>query len=154
MKVERDVDSATALRIVAILLGGPDASTSDPAQRASERPNAKRTLSELFASAEPKRNPDRIATAALYLADTGEEPFTRERIRATLRDARQRSFGNFSRDFDWSIRNGWLDGTDRDGYVLTHPGRQAVEAHFEKAVRAKTKLVKSGRARRKKGGAA
>jgi hypothetical protein len=148
MTVEREVDGATALRVVAVLLGGTDVAEPRPRH---EGGGQSQSLTELFVVSDPRRNPDRVATAALYLANNGTEPFSREQIRATLRDARQKSFANFGRDFDWAVRNGWLDGNDNAGYLLTQSGRSAVEARFEKSVRDKTKFSKSAsRTRRRK----
>ena len=137
LKVEREVDEQTALRVIAILLGGgkgaPAASRdtevgSDGSQ--DKIALSSTTISELFSQVRPSSNPSRIATVGYHLRQTDREPFSRETIRLSLRDARQRAPANFSRDLDDAIRSGWLDGTDKSGYVLTTQGIGAVESRF------------------------
>src|SRR2546430_4046079 len=135
LKVEREVDDPTALRVIAILLGGarPSGETSGGTRAqfggAEEMTGlASATISELFSQVRPNSNPSRIATVGYHLRQTDREPFSRETIRLSLRDARQKAPANFSRDLDDAIRSGWLDGTDKAGYVLTTQGISAVES--------------------------
>lgn len=129
LRVEREVDELTALRVISLLLGAatepvPVGALSSPIGISGT------SLTELFSRIVPGSNPARIATVAHYLRTVREEPFTRDRVRQGLRDARQKTPGNFARDFDVAVRNGWLDGNDKAGYVLTASGIAAVEARF------------------------
>ena len=131
LRVERDVDEETALRVISVLLGaGLPTAQAASSQSSSAAGMVGGSIAELFSRVTPRSNPARIATVAYYLRSAREEPFTRERVRQGLRDAGQKTPGNFARDFDVAVRNGWIDGNEKAGYVLTASGIAAAETRF------------------------
>jgi hypothetical protein len=156
--IERTVPSGVARAVVALVMGGSPAASGS--FRSPSRPLGSpaaatvepgQSVGEFITEVEAKRNPDKIAAIAVYLADAqGLQTFTRDEVRSMFQLAGEPLPGNFHRDFSWTVTNKWLGeqhGTP-GAYYVTKTGRQAVADHFGKDVKAGTKLTTRRRRRR------
>lgn len=162
--VERDIDQGTALEVIALVMSGGgatggtiqvDDSTRIRHQVPRPRRNGKQSLREYLDSVEAKRNPDKILAIAKYATeDTMKNTVTRDDVRARFKDAAEPVPGNYARDFNWVVKNGWLarDDTDRNEFYVTDTGNEALAAKFNAEIKKKTGVAKGRRGgkRRKK----
>lgn len=109
------------------------------------------SLREFMEEAGAKRNPEKIVAIGAYLVRTlNQESFTRKEVKLQFKNAGEPVPGNYTRDFDWAVSNGWLapiHGGHKD-YWVTDTGLDAIANKFSEEIRKGTKL-KSRRARRK-----
>jgi hypothetical protein len=90
---------------------------------------------------EPKRNPDKILAIAAYLTDTrGMETFTPADVKKEFKNAAEPVPGNYPRDWQWAVNNGWLARDDEDPteFYVTGKGRDALAAKFSADVKRAT----------------
>jgi hypothetical protein len=109
------------------------------------------SLRERLDDAQAKRMPDKIVVIGEFLQDAGNETFTRSEVEQQFQAAGEGKPGNFGRDFQWAIRNGWLSpevGSTKNFYV-TKTGRTAIEKQFGADVKKATAQPKAGRRRKK-----
>lgn len=162
LSIEREVDEPTALQILATVMGGTTSpprvtSAGSGAAHAADisrpRPRVAGQLSlrEHMDEFDPKRNPDKILAIAAYLADTkGAETFTPDDVKKAFRSASEPVPGNYSRDWRWTVSNGWIaqaDGLPGEYYV-TSKGRDALSAKFSDEVKKGTGVNRTARRRR------
>lgn len=165
LTIEREVDEATALQIIAAVMGGGTlprvASGGHGGARAADlsRPalqhgstgglSARGYIDEHDA----KRNVDKILALATYVVDTRDvDTFTSDDVKREFRNAAEPVPGNYARDFKWAVQNDWIapaEGLPGEYYV-TAKGRKALEAKFSSDVK-KSTAVKSGRRKRAAG---
>ena len=162
--VDRDVDEATALQIVAAVMGGGPLHRAVAAgqggahaaglSRAGAAPRgAGGGLSQrgYIEDSEAKRNVDKILALATYIADTREhDTFTPDDVRREFRNAAEPVPGNYARDFRWAVQNDWLAPADGHPgeYYVTAKGRAALAAKFSTDVKKGTGVKQSTRRKR------
>jgi hypothetical protein len=161
--VNREVDEAVALQIIAAVMGGGSLprvfSAGQGGARAVDLPRSGPPRSgvvglsprEHMEEFEPKRNVDKILALAAYVADAREQDtFTPDDVKREFRNASEPVPGNYSRDWRWAVANGWLakaDGAPGEYYVTTK-GRDALSAKFSDEVKKTTGVTKTSRRRR------
>jgi hypothetical protein len=161
LSLDRKVDVATARSVMNLLLGG----TASAGRQMGERGNTisvppvqviqhdERPLSlrEYLDQVEAKRNPDKIVSIAEFLSfGEGQHDFTSEDLKGRFRTAGEAPPANFSRDFSWTIQNGWIaeDAQKPGVYYVTQRGKQAIEQRFSKEIKKKSSINR-GSVRRK-----
>jgi hypothetical protein len=157
MSITRDVDQPTARAIVDIVLGGrpsisPRAEQGGP--QVSQSDGKRMSLREFLNEADAKRMPDKIVTIGEYLiSQTGQEDFSGDDVRDRFRAAGEVTPANFSRDFKWTISNGWVaeDPKNAGRYYVTQTGKAAIQAKFSGDVRKNSGFKPVSRRRRKAG---
>jgi hypothetical protein len=146
-----DVDKAVSAEIAAdvlrLVLTGKVSVGSTSGLHHSESGEPPETLAEFMREVDPKRNPDKIATIAKYLKNTGHPTFSRTEAREAFREARETEPGNYARDFKWAQYAGWIGGNDASGFYLTRTGETAVNSRFSGEAVEKSKGKFSGRRR-------
>lgn len=160
LKVEREVDEAAALQIVAIVMGGgapiqrprlgggaaPAPSTTAAAPAAREL-----SLREYLNEVEAKRNLDKIVAIGAFLeSERGYKTFTSTQIKTEFRSAREAVPGNLPRDMAAAVGAGWLaESHDAPNeFYVTDSGHKAIEAKFSADVRKSAKAGRPGRRRK------
>ena len=155
---EREIPEELAYQVLAIVMGagaagpvGPQAPVvREPAS--AIRPSGQRqSVREYIDAVEAKRNVDKILAIASFLETVrGEETFSVDQIKREFRNARERVPGNYSRDFSWAVRNGWIAADDEapGEYYVTRAGHEAVAAKFSDEVKKGTGVAKASRRRR------
>lgn len=153
MTVDREIDEGTALEILALVMGAGSTITSPGMP--TIRPNVPRplrhasgqSLREYLDEVGATRNPDKIlAVAKFHAKETGKE-FTQDEVKSRFPDAAERVPGNFTRDFHWAVRNGWIAPslTSRGEYYVTDTGDEALEEKFSAEIKRKTGVSKARR---------
>lgn len=156
ISIEREIDPATARAVVGIVLGGLPEKVAVPMQnspQASRASHDRVSLREFLNEADAKRMPDKIVSIGEYLiTHAGQEEFSADDLRNGFRSAAEPLPANFSRDFQWTISNGWIaeDPRNPGAYYVTHSGRAAIQAKFSGDVKKKTGF---GTKRRRRGSA-
>jgi len=145
--VDKAVSAEIAAEVMRLVLTGKVSAGSSTGPRPSEAAGPPETLAEFMREVDPKRNPDKIATIAKYLKDTGHSTFSRTEAREAFRQARETEPGNYARDFKWAQYAGWIGGDDSSGFYLTRTGENAVNSRFSDEAVEKTKGKFSGRRR-------
>ena len=165
LSLSRTVDGVKVRTLLHIVLGGsgilpfaPPASAGSGlgvapvvgANASTSGLGARTSLREYLTGTGAKRNPDKILVIADYLErHEGVQGFTREDIKGRFRSAGESPPGNYPRDFNWALTNGWIaeDPSARGQYYVTRTGQSAIEAGFSLDV-IKGSKQKSGRRRR------
>jgi len=160
LKVNREVDEAVALQVLAAVMGGGGISpTVLSGGTRSAQPSQSRTqtgsllsLREHMDEFEPKRNPDKILAIAAYLTDTREmETFTPDEVKREFKNASEPVPANYSRDWNWTVANGWIAKSDEPGeFYVTLKGRDALGQKFSNEVKMGTRQGTRRRRTRKK----
>jgi hypothetical protein len=127
---------------------------------------AKRMLSpiELIQAKEPATNAQRIIVFAYYREKyEGQNYFARGDLEGYFAKAKQPAPGNYDRDFNEAVKQGWLYENGSESY-LTGKGLEAVEAgfagkglprgRFSKSATAKTRRKTASKAKGKASGKA
>jgi hypothetical protein len=161
LSLDRKVSVTTARSIMNLLLGGAASSVhqvgarentiSAPRAPIAEYDERPMSLREYLDAVEPKRNPDKIVSIAEFLSSReGQHDFTSEDLKGRFRTAGEAPPGNFSRDFAWTIQNGWIaeDAQKPSFYYVTQRGKQAIEQKFSKEIKKKSSINR-GAIRRK-----
>lgn len=167
INVEREVDSPTLAEILTIVLGGdlsgrgnvlpPSAEVGRNKQPSGRSNNTeirkeRKSLREYFDEVKPKRNPDKIVAIAKFSElKSGNELFSKNDIKVGFRSAGEVPPGNFSRDFSWTISNGWIaeDPENPNSYYVTNKGNEALNDEFSDQVRKSTGLARRSKKRSK-----
>lgn len=162
LSIDRDVDEATAFEILAVVMGGATlprvTSGGSGTARAVDLPRSRPpaggrlSLREHMDEFEPKRNPDKILAIAVYLTDTREmDIFTPDDVKREFKNAAEPVPANWSRDWNWTLANGWLARADEPGeFYVTQKGREAVANKFSAEVKQGTRQATRRRRTRKK----
>jgi hypothetical protein len=157
ISVEEDVDRATALQVVTLLMGGaapmpnPHAGASGTAGGSHGPGNPAPSPREKLDAAKANRWPDKIAVMGAHIQDSGQATFTREAVKTQLAAAGEGKPGNYTRDFNWTVKNGWIaptPGSTKDFYI-TQKGRGAIAQEFSQEVKKATAQMKGARRRKK-----
>ena len=155
---EREISEELASQVLTVVMRG---SQSVPAGSLLSRElepdltpggGRRQSVREYIDGVEAKRNVDKILAIASFLETVrGEETFSVDQVKREFRNARERVPGNFSRDFSWAVRNGWIAADDEapGEYYVTQEGRKAVADKFSDEVK-KTTGVSRGTSRRRK----
>lgn len=164
ISLERKVDRDAALQILAIAMGsaaGGGPALGTPARQiqrqaaGSSGGGGRISLREYLDQVEAKRNPDKILAIGQFLVEhRGQDSFTGDQIKGQFRSAGEAIPGNFSRDFRWTVTNGWIaeDHASRGDYYVTSSGDSALGSHFSPEIKKKTSQTKlTARKRKKKG---
>lgn len=162
--VDREVDEAVALEIIAAVMGGAAQPPVSPGQGEARAVDRLRTGSsrrgvtgtsarDYMDEYEPKRNVDKILVLAAYIADTRDrDTLTPDDVKREFRNAAEPVPGNYARDWRWAVQNNWLapvDGVSGEFYV-TSKGRAALSAKFSDEVKKTTGVVSRRRRTSKK----
>lgn len=152
--LDQTVSREVALNVLAFVLGGQP-SGQRPATGAAfgaERSNkpGKLSIREFLDETNAKRKPDQIAAIAKFICDVeGAASFTRDDVKARFMAAREPLPANFPRDFNWTIKNGWIAAVhgEPENFYVTSKGELAVEQKFSAEVTRATSQKKSRRHR-------
>jgi hypothetical protein len=153
MSVERQIDEATALEVLALVMGesarpprvGEEGET--PPMKVPTRRSGNQSLREYLDEANVTRSPDKIVTIAKYISDETGKSFTRKDVKSRYQDAAEPVPGNYGRDFQWTVRNGWIapvPNTKGEFYV-TDAGTKAIEGKFSAEIKKKTGVSRGRR---------
>jgi hypothetical protein len=148
--VTQQVDQATARLLLNILLEGHIARPSDPIEDISAAMKPRHSLREFLDDVEANRNPEKIVAIGEHLAiSEGQADFSRDDIRGKFRAAGEAAPRNFSRDFSWSISNGWIaeDSQNKGRFYVTKTGKEAIQARFSPEIKKKS-IIKPPRRKR------
>jgi hypothetical protein len=145
--VDKTVSAEIAADVLRLVLTGKVSAAPSTGIRPPEAGAPPETVAEFMREVDPKRNPDKIATIAKYLKDTGHPTFSRTEARDAFRQARETEPRNYARDFKWAQYAGWIGGDDSSGFYLTRTGENAVNSRFSDEAVEKTKGKFSGRRR-------
>jgi hypothetical protein len=153
IQLERNIDQATALEILAVVMGRSAGSrTQERGESASAtRRSTARSIREYLDEIEAVRNPDKILGIANFLiSEHGYKRVTSADIKNAFPSAGETVPANFPRDLRWAVTNGWLgeDPTQRGAYYVTETGRAAIEERFSADVRRGTGQARRRRTRR------
>lgn len=148
LKIEREIPESLALQVVSLVMGGHSAGIdiSKPRFLTGQKlpiGGVQMSLREFMDASGAKRNPEKIvAIGAYFKQQLGQEVFTRKEVKLQFKNAAEAVPGNYTRDFDWAVNNGWLapnPGAPKDYYV-TKTGFVAIENKFSDEIRQTTKL--------------
>jgi hypothetical protein len=157
LSLDRKVNETTARSIMNLVLGGVASFPKQLSERGSpisapraaltEHDERPMSLREYLDDVEAKRNPDKIVSIAEFLSSReGQHDFTSEDLKGRFRTAGEAPPGNFSRDFAWTVQNGWIaeDAQKAGVYYVTQRGKQAIEQKFSKEVKKKSSINRGG----------
>lgn len=163
VELTRTVDQATALSVIATVLGGgaavppaaggpsgayvpPTPSGSSVGTHrhtpsdagASDGINTQMTIGEFIDECDAKRNPEKITAIGYYLeVRLGQGSFTRDEVKSQFRPAGETLPGNYSRDFNDAIAQRWIaeDPDAKGRYYVSNTGKAAIAEKFSKPIR-------------------
>jgi hypothetical protein len=166
VELTRTVDQATALNVIATVLGGaPLTPTATPSPRVASTPRVgppgdrgdipasadqfdpHMTIGEYIDACEAKRFPAKIAAIGNFLElKLGQQSFTRDEVKSQFRPAGEVLPGNYSRDFNDAITQRWISEVpgEKGQYSVTRTGKAAIAEKFGRPIR------RPGTTRRKK----
>lgn len=152
ISITRPVDEAAMSSIVAILFGASPVSSSGgggggrrgTSSGADDSGGAQRrtgqthqwsghTLGEFLTETGPKTFPQKICATGYYLTDVkGSANFSRDDVKAALRQAREDMPQNFNRDWSVATSSSFIAAEERDAdsFYIPKTGRTAVESNF------------------------
>lgn len=153
VSVDRVVSESVAKQVALLVIGAQVAPEQPAAGRQLALSDLERraSLREWVAEFNPKRNPEKIAVIADYLArHGGKASVGRRDIAAGFEEMREPAPANLSRDIAWAIKIGWLAPTPNDPelFYVTRTGSSAVAQKFPPEVRAKTRVGSGARKRK------
>lgn len=145
--IKKEVPESIALQIISLAMGGQASGRvvlpKTTSNLTSVTGGTRISVREFMNHAGAKRNPEKIVAIGAYLIEElGQETFTRKDVKMQFMNAREPIPGNYTRDFDWAVSNGWLartQGSAMDHYV-THSGLEAIKNQFSEEIRKTTKL--------------
>jgi len=156
LSYKKEVDETTASRILSLCLGSEGDENIRAAHREISVPKDTRTqesIVEYLNRYAPNRNPDKILTLACYLKEVRrKDAFTPEEIRVLFREASEILPGNYSRDFWWTVKNGWIahDPSRKGAFYVTNSGLNILKTGFPKDLIKKTAIRHVGRSKKSK----
>jgi hypothetical protein len=112
----------------------------------------KTSLREFLDESRASRNPDKITAIAQYIfVHEGADLFTRNDIKGRFRTAGEAAPANFTRDFTWAVKNGWVaeDAKSSGSFYVTKKGGAAIKNKFSDEIKKGT-AQPSGRKRSRK----
>ncbi|MDF6101321.1 hypothetical protein [Gordonia hongkongensis] len=162
--ISREVDQATALTLIATIMGGGPSTTVNPptfnttplqaplttetqTRGDSSAIDPRITVGEYIDECEAKQFPAKITAIGNFLElKLGQSSFTREEVKSQFRPAGEAQPGNYSRDFAEAITQRWIaeDPAEKGQYFVTKTGKAAIAAKFDRS----TKRSPSPRRRR------
>lgn len=141
ISIDQSVDKQTALAVVAAVLGGgaipvatPAAnvagSSATPLTAAPDAPPP--SMREYLNSCNVSTYSEHFAAIGLYLREyRGQETFSRDDLKAGFRGAHEPLPKNFSRDFNNTIKAGWIyESEDSGQFYVTNTATQLVRDGF------------------------
>lgn len=157
--ITQDVSQEMARSIIDILMGGAPRYTnggsgaprgqSGTGGGAGEKERAL-SLREFLDEALARRNPDKMTAIGEFLAEHEHQAeFSRDDIKSRFKTAGEPAPANFSRDFNWTLSNGWIaeDPKNQGSYYVTKKGRDAIDAKFAAEIKKGTRQKFGGRRR-------
>lgn len=159
VEIEKEISNDLATRLITGLLSGNIMKTLEPSNGATsdeilESGNAqpkgrpKMSVREYLDETNAKRNPDKLTAIGSYLTELEQRPdFSKDDVKARLRQAGEPISKNFSRDWAWAVKNGWIaeDPHKKGALYVTNKGTRAVKEKFSLAVRKASALPSSRR---------
>lgn len=160
IKIERQIPEQLALQIISLVMGGSQPVLSVAKSFLPKPPTGiiphsggmKLSLREFMDSAGAKRNPEKIVAIGAYLIqEHGQDGFTRKDVKALFKNAGEPLPGNYTRDFNWAVSNGWLAANPSapNEYFVTNTGFEAIKNSFSSEIRQTTKLPRRSKRRSK-----
>lgn len=163
VNLTRTVDPATALNVIATVLGGGTAAPPAPVAYAPHTPPAPRastqrdipggspgtgdaldahtTVGEYIDECGARQFPAKITAIGHFLQlKLGQSTFTKDEVKSQFRPAGEAAPGNFPRDFNEAISQRWIaeDVHNKGQYFVTTTGKKAIAAQFDKTTRRAT----------------
>jgi hypothetical protein len=155
INIEREIDREVALQVINVVLGvgGQRGSVAINPESPAAQLHAAVPLSlrEYLDDVKAVRKPDQIVTIGHFICEHEHAgDFGRDDIRSRFASAREPLPANFSRDFAWTVKNGWVAEVHgkKDRYYVTSKGIQAVESHFSQETKKATPKPRNGTRRR------
>ncbi len=99
------------------------------------------------------RNPDKILAIGDYMLECeGAEDFGRVEVKSRFRTAGEAMPKNFTRDFGWALKNGWIaeDPNKPDRFYVTRTGKTALSEKFSDDIKKASAQKSTGRRRLRK----
>jgi hypothetical protein len=138
--IDREIDQATALAVLQLVLGGQqsrlvvDSDAASGVERAVARSGQRLSLREVLEDSGAKTIPSKIVTIGSFLRDhEGQATFSREDNKARFKTAGEPAPANYPRDFSKALRSGWVaeDHQSPGQFYVTRRGDEAVAGRFE-----------------------
>ena len=154
IKIEKEIPESLALQVVSLVMGGHSAGVLASKShltvgQKSPVGGARLSVREYMDDAGAKRNPEKIVAIGAYLVhQLNQKTFTRKEVKLQFKNAAEAVPGNYTRDFDWAVSNGWLGTDSHKDYYVTTKGFDAITNKFSDEIRKGTKL-KRRRAKKK-----
>ncbi len=132
VSLDKAVSQQVALAILQMALGGgtgPSGPVVAETPTGAERREPRLSLREFLDAAAARSNPEKIAVFAGYLRDhLLQDDFSREEVKSCFRSAGEPLPGNFARDFQLAVQNGWVaeDHGKPGRYYITRKGDETV----------------------------
>lgn len=143
---EKVVDKNTAGQIIALCLSAEDEAHSNTK---TDRPvfiglagSQRESATEYLNRHVPKRNPDKILALAGFLKEFhNKDSFQQGEIKSLFRDAGEIIPANLTRDFKWTVSNGWIaqDSSKKGSFYITNTGMKVLQGGFPKDMVKKSK---------------
>ncbi len=166
LNFERSIDIAKVNKIIQVCMDNfkplsQDIETSRQPLKTFDEGNPKNgegitghlslSIAEYYRKFNPKRNPDKILIFANYAIEIlGQEGFNPEKLKEMFSKVGEKNPKNYSRDFKWTISNGWLDKHhDSEEYYVTNSGKNVLNNNFPSDLIKKTKQHNARRSQRK-----
>ncbi len=155
LSYQKDIGQQVAGQIMALCLSDQESSSS-AAQGALRGPRSgsqKESAAEYLNRNAPKRNPDKILTLAGFLKEShNKDAFQPSEIKGLFRDAGEVLPANFTRDFKWVVKIGWIapDPAKKGSYYITNTGLKVLQGGFPDDLVKKSRYKGSGRGRKSK----
>lgn len=152
IRIDKEIPEFLASQIISLVMGGYPTETSVIAARKLPSIGGRLSLREFMDEAGARRNAEKIVAIGTYLMQNlNQESFTKKEVKLQFKNAAEPVPGNYARDFDWAVSNGWLApsvGSHRDYYV-TKKGLEAIANKFSDEIRRNTKLKLPRRTKKK-----
>ena len=152
IKLDKEIPEFLASQIISLVMGGYPTETSGIATRKLPPSGGRLSLREYMDDTGARRNAEKIVAIGAYLMlNLNQESFTKKEVKLQFKNAAEPVPGNYARDFDWAVSNGWLApsvGSHRDYYV-TKKGLEAIANKFSDEIRRSTKLKLPRRTKKK-----
>lgn len=148
LSYRKEIDRATAGQVLALCLSSQESLEKFGESIAPGSNRTRESVAEYMNRHAPSRNPDKILTLAGHLRDSqGKDSFNSNEIKSLFRDAAEVLPANFSRDFRWVVKNGWIakDLKKKGNYYITNTGFRVLRGGFSEELLKKSKSKFGGR---------
>ena len=136
LNYSEEVSRTVAGKIMDFCLSGDETGLSQPSfenLKKEKTESVRESAPEYIERHAPRRNPDRILTMAGYLKEViSKLSFSPNEIRSLMKDSGESIPANFTRDFKWVIKSGWIGMGDKKKkqYYITNTGLKVLNNGF------------------------